>query len=204
MSDVDEVIEEISFEEKVKIAKEDLKKLYLNSDDERDWAMAWSGGKDSTVVVGLTVAMLRELEPSQRKRKIHAIMSDTVVENPILDSYMHDQVKKLNEYIEKENLPMTAQMVHRNTENSYFYLTLGRGYFLPMNNGQGRWCTDRLKIKPQNEALSEINPSFIFVTGWNEWIAQRFVQTSAHNSFIGKQWPIGTTYFVDEFLQEMS
>jgi DNA sulfur modification protein DndC len=163
LSDENEVIEEISFVEKVRIAKEDLKKLYLNSEEERDWAMAWSGGKDSTVVVGLAVAMLKELEPSQRKRKIHAVMSDTVVENPILDSYMHDQVKKLNDYIEKENLPMTAQMVKRTTDNSYFYYTLGRGYFLPMNNGQGRWCTDRLKIKPQNKALSEINPSFLLI-----------------------------------------
>ena len=44
----------------------------------------------------------------------------------------------------------------------------------------------------------------MFVTGWNEWIAQRFIQKFANNSFIGKQWPINTTYFVDEFLQEYS
>jgi hypothetical protein len=50
----------------------------------------------------------------------------------------------------------------------------------------------------------KIDPSFIFVTGWNEWIAQRFVQTSAQNSFIGKQWSIGTTFFVDEFTEEYS
>jgi hypothetical protein len=49
-----------------------------------------------------------------------------------------------------------------------------------------------------------IDPSFIFVTGWNEWIAQRFTQTSAQNSFIGQQWPIGTTFFVDEFTEEYS
>lgn len=53
------------------------------------------------------------------------------------------------------------------------------------------------------QALS-IDPSFIFVTGWNEWIAQRFVQTSQQNSFIGKQWPIGTSFFVDEFTEEYS
>ncbi|UJR26605.1 hypothetical protein I4U23_007925 [Adineta vaga] len=56
----------------------------------------------------------------------------------------------------------------------------------------------------QWEQALKIDPSFIFVTGWNEWIAQRFVQTSATNSFIGKQWPIGTTYFVDEFIEEYS
>jgi len=56
----------------------------------------------------------------------------------------------------------------------------------------------------QWERALEIDPSFVFVTGWNEWIAQRFLQTSAQNSFIGKQWPIGTTFFVDEFLEEYS
>ncbi len=56
----------------------------------------------------------------------------------------------------------------------------------------------------QWEQALQINPPFVFVTGWNEWIAQRFVQTSAQNSFIGKQWPIGTTFFVDEFLEEYS
>jgi len=56
----------------------------------------------------------------------------------------------------------------------------------------------------QWEQALNIDPSFVFVTGWNEWIAQRFVQTSAQNSFIGKQWPVGTTFFVDEFLQEYS
>lgn len=56
----------------------------------------------------------------------------------------------------------------------------------------------------QWEHALNIDPSFIFVTGWNEWIAQRFIQTSSQNSFIGKQWPIGTTYFVDEFIQEYS
>ncbi|CAF2059360.1 unnamed protein product [Rotaria magnacalcarata] len=56
----------------------------------------------------------------------------------------------------------------------------------------------------QWEQALKIDPSFIFVTGWNEWIAQRFVQTSSTNSFIGKQWPIGTTFFVDEFIQEYS
>jgi hypothetical protein len=56
----------------------------------------------------------------------------------------------------------------------------------------------------QWEQALNTNPPFVFITGWNEWIAQRFVQTSAQNSFIGKQWPIGTTFFVDEFNEEYS
>lgn len=73
---------------------------------------------------------------------------------------MHDQVEKFNSYAKKHALPMKAEIVARPVENSYFVLTLGRGYFLPMRNGQGRWCTGRLKIDPSNAKFTEIKPSF--------------------------------------------
>lgn len=140
-----------------------LLKLYLDEKDKRDWAVAWSGGKDSTTVMGILVDILESLPPEKRWRKVHAVMSDTMVENPELASYMHDQVRKLNEYAERKALPLDATMVSRPVEKSYFVLTLGRGYFMPLNNGRGRWCTDRLKIEPQNEFLRAINPSFILI-----------------------------------------
>ena len=56
----------------------------------------------------------------------------------------------------------------------------------------------------QWEHALQTNPPFIFVTGWNEWIAQRFVQTTGDIPFIGRHWPVGTTFFVDEFLEEYS
>lgn len=52
-------------------------------------------GKDSTCVLSMLAKMLESLEPEQRRRVIHAVMSDTVVENPNLETYMHGQVKQL-------------------------------------------------------------------------------------------------------------
>ncbi|WOA21234.1 phosphoadenosine phosphosulfate reductase family protein [Bacillus subtilis] len=137
--------------------------LYLNEDDKRDWACAWSGGKDSTAVLGVLVSTLEALPEEKRKRKIHVVMSDTVVENPVLEAYMRDQVTKLTTYVKRKNLPIEVSIVKRPIEQSYFVLTLGRGYFMPQNNGRGRWCTERLKIRPQNEKLKEINPSYILI-----------------------------------------
>lgn len=153
----------ISFEELVSRATEDLKRMYLDESDNRDWAVAWSGGKDSTCVMSMTIKMLESIPSNQRKRTIHAVMSDTVMENPNLEQYMHGQVKQLKEYIKIKNLPVTVSLVIRELEQSYFYLVLGRGYFLPQNNGAGRWCTDRLKLQPQNKKLKEINPSYILI-----------------------------------------
>jgi DNA sulfur modification protein DndC len=140
-----------------------LMRMYTDAEDTRDWAVAWSGGKDSTAVMGIVTQMLESLPPDKRKRRIHAVMSDTKTENPELGAYMHDQVDKLNAYAKRKKLPVDATVVSRPVEQSYFVLTLGRGYFMPQNNGRGRWCTDRLKIQPQNEKLREINPSYILI-----------------------------------------
>ena len=152
-----------TYKSKLEESLEVLVKKYLDEEDARDWAVAWSGGKDSTVVMSLVVKMLELLPQEHRKRKIHAVMSDTKIENPELGAYMRDQVSSLNKYAKKQSLPIEAQIVSRPAEKSYFVLTLGRGYFLPQNNGAGRWCTGRLKLEPQNEALKSINPSHILI-----------------------------------------
>jgi hypothetical protein len=49
----------------------------------------------------------------------------------------------------------------------------------------------------------EVNPEFVFVTGWNEWVAQRFVNEGGMN-FLGKPLPKGGTFFVDNYNEEFS
>lgn len=151
------------FEQLLEETLEDMTRLYLDESDKRDWSVAWSGGKDSTTVMGLVVKMIESLPPEKRWRKVHAVMSDTKIENPNLEEYMHEQVDLLNKYAKKKDLPVTAQIVSRPVDRSFFYLVLGKGYFLPQNNGSGRWCTSRLKIRPQSAAMKAINPSFILM-----------------------------------------
>ncbi len=47
------------------------------------------------------------------------------------------------------------------------------------------------------------NPEFIFITGWNEWVAQRFLSDGTQ-SFQGRVLPAGETFFVDLYDQEFS
>ncbi len=53
-----------------------------------------------------------------------------------------------------------------------------------------------------NRAL-EVNPAVVFVTGWNEWIAQRFV-SDGRGQMLGKRIAQGETYFVDQYNREFS
>jgi DNA sulfur modification protein DndC len=147
--------------ELVTLTKAVIKKMYLDETDQRPWAVAFSGGKDSTAVMGLVVSVIESLDPEQRWRTIHGVMSDTIVENPLVEVHMLEQMDAINKYCQSCNLPISVTMVKRELKESYFVKVLGLGYPLPLNNGRGRWCTDRLKIVPQDKHLKEINPSYI-------------------------------------------
>jgi hypothetical protein len=47
-----------------------------------------------------------------------------------------------------------------------------------------------------------IDPEFIFITGWNEWVAQRFLNDGSVPSFLGNPLPLGETFFVDLYNEE--
>jgi len=49
----------------------------------------------------------------------------------------------------------------------------------------------------------EVSPEFLFITGWNEWVAMRFTDQKAAN-FLGEKRQTGDSYFVDLYNQEYS
>ena len=49
----------------------------------------------------------------------------------------------------------------------------------------------------------QLDPQFVLVTQWNEWMAQRFLSNGS-DSFLGKTLPSGETYFVDVYSAEYS
>lgn len=50
----------------------------------------------------------------------------------------------------------------------------------------------------------EIKPEFVLITGWNEWVAQRFISEKGGQRFLDSPLPPGGTFFVDCFSQEFS
>jgi hypothetical protein len=71
-----------------------------------------------------------------------------------------------------------------------------------------RLSPDRAKgiyFSDQFERALQVNPPFVFVTGWNEWIAQRFVSGPGGGpGFLGRSLKPGETFFVDEYTEEFS
>jgi hypothetical protein len=58
-------------------------------------------------------------------------------------------------------------------------------------------------FKSQFERAKELDPSMLFITGWNEWVAQRQI-ASGNQAFLGSTVSSGGTYFVDEYNHEFS
>jgi hypothetical protein len=50
----------------------------------------------------------------------------------------------------------------------------------------------------------KMDPEFVFITGWNEWTAMRFISEKGGQHFLGEPLPPGGTYFVDLYNQEFS
>ena len=48
------------------------------------WVLAYSGGKDSTLLLQLTWEVLASLPAEDRRRKIHVVGNDTLVESPLV------------------------------------------------------------------------------------------------------------------------
>ncbi len=133
--------------------KQLIKNHYLA--DSRPLVVTFSGGKDSTTVLQLTMEVLQELKKENKIIKdTYIVSSDTLVEMPIIEEYLNNTLNKINQYCKQENLRVTTHLIKPKEEDSFFTLMIGRGY--PAPNKWFRWCTDRLKIKPTTDFLSQL------------------------------------------------
>ena len=130
------------------IIKNEMKMVYLH--DQRPWMIGYSGGKDSTLLCQLVFEMIESLPPYKRSKKVYIVTSDTLVENPIVKTYMHRMSKAINVASEKKKLNIEAHMIYPETRNTFWSLVIGLGYPTPEPPGF-RWCTERLKINPSND-----------------------------------------------------
>lgn len=148
-------------------AKEQIIDVYLS--DDRPWVVGYSGGKDSTVVVQLVFEALKQLPPEKLHKKIYVISSDTLVETPLIIQSINQTLRKVQEKALELGLPIETHKVKPVVEQSFWYNIIGKGY--PSPNQQFRWCTDRLKIDPANQFITDKVSSFgevIMVLGVRE------------------------------------
>ena len=131
---------------------DDIRGLYL--EDEVPWVVGYSGGKDSTAVLQLVWMALRDIAPERRRKDVHVISTDTLVENPIVAAWVGKSLETMKASAEKEGLPIHPHRLVPKLNDRFWVNLVGRGY--PAPRVKFRWCTDRLKINPSNAFIRNV------------------------------------------------
>jgi DNA sulfur modification protein DndC len=111
------------------------------------WAIAYSGGKDSSATVTFVVWAIQagKVEPPQSLTVLYA---DTRMELPPLQ---HTALGLL-ENLRRHNID--AQVVLPEIDDRFYVYMLGRGVPPPKN--RFRWCTSKIKVNPMMDALESL------------------------------------------------
>lgn len=126
-----------------------IQNLYLA--DDIPWMIGYSGGKDSTAAVQLVWMAIEQLPERDRKKTIHIMNTDTLVESPVVSKWVDKSLKSMKDEAEKKGLPFVPTKLIPNYNNTFWVNLIGRGY--PFPRMKYRWCTDRLKIQPVNNFI---------------------------------------------------
>ena len=118
------------------------------------WIVAYSGGKDSTLLLQLVWEAIANLPAEQRRRQVHVIANDTLVESPVIIKHLKNSLSEIQEAASRQGLPLTTHISEPCTDQTFWVNVIGRGYIPPTRNF--RWCTDRMKIQPTNRLIEEI------------------------------------------------
>lgn len=122
--------------------------------DNLPWVVGYSGGKDSTAVLQLVWYALRRIGANKTNKPVHVISTDTLVENPVVAAWVSDSLGKVQTQAKIEGIPITSHRLTPEISNSYWVNLIGRGY--PAPRQKFRWCTERLKIRPSNNFISNV------------------------------------------------
>ena len=132
--------------------KEEIRELYLA--DDVPWIIGYSGGKDSTAILQLTWLALTDLPAERRRKTVHVISTDTMVENPIVASWVTRSLDVMKTMSAKQGMPIQPNRLTPRNEDSFWVNLIGKGYPAPRH--KFRWCTERLKIRPSTAFINSV------------------------------------------------
>lgn len=142
----------LGFQATVEALHDEIRELYTA--DDVPWIIGYSGGKDSTAVLQLVWSAIEGLPEEERRKTVHVITTDTLVENPIVAMWIEKSHGGMKKRASEVGIPFKPQMLRPKTEDSFWVNLIGKGYPAPRH--KFRWCTERLKIRPSNAFISKV------------------------------------------------
>ena len=123
--------------------------------------LLYSGGKDSTLLVLLSLEAMENLS-----NELIIATSDTRVDIPWLERYRSNALSKIKEFANQRGFKVQTRIVRPQDDYTFWTNMLGRGYVMP--HFRFRWCMRVLKIQPMKSFIKE-NPGLILMgVRWGE------------------------------------
>ena len=132
----------------------EIREEYLSTAQSYPWIVGFSGGKDSTVLLQLVLEAVLDLAPDERRRPIHILLNDTLVESPVYMEHVDLVVDRITTALPALGVPCIVHRAVPEPDQTFWVNLIGRGY--PSPNRQFRWCTDRMKIAPTNNYIKAV------------------------------------------------
>lgn len=135
-------------------AIKDVIRAEYRHDHDYPWIVAYSGGKDSTLLLQLVWDVIAELQPDERRRQVIVVGNDTLVESPLVIEHLRASLKEIGAAGTEQGLRLTTRITVPCIDQTFWVSVIGRGYIPPTRNF--RWCTDRMKILPTTRLLKSM------------------------------------------------
>jgi len=129
-----------------------MEKAYMKRRPEV-WVVAFSGGKDSTLLLDLTLRVVVK-NIGKSTKPVHIVANDTLVESPLVTKRLYQVLERVKDFVKQNDLPVKIQITKPRIEDSFWVSLIGKGYPPPSRNF--RWCTDKLKIKPTSAYIKSL------------------------------------------------
>lgn len=135
---------------------EEITDQYLEKDRyNRPWIIGFSGGKDSTVLLTLVWLAMNRLKEKGvcLTRRVYVVCNDTMVENPVIEEYVINVLNKIDRAAKEQKMPISVTQTTPTIEDSFWCCVIGKGY--PVPNNSFRFCTEKMKIKPTSQFITD-------------------------------------------------
>ena len=117
------------------------------------WVVAYSGGKDSTLLLQMVWETVAAVPADARHRPVVVLANDTLVESPLVIGHLRKTLSAVETAACADRLPFEFRITTPAIDQTFWVNVIGRGYIPPTRNF--RWCTDRMKIRPTSRLLEQ-------------------------------------------------
>lgn len=152
---------ELSLEEKVAQAVRAIKAQVLAG---RHLSVAWSGGKDSSVMLAIALMAMRELiAEGIQVPTLNVCHSDTKIENPVVATYNKLMIKRMKAFSQESSIPMRVWVASPGLSNDYLVSVVGGRTIISVGNNTK--CQQMMKAYPLDRLKRQIRNQIAHETG---------------------------------------